>query len=353
MTTPEKIDEWAKEQFPEYTPEEKAILAERYTPAQIAALEAGEASINPHDLTIQGRLRTDPYKLEYIEDFDTIQPIIDRRPKTKPKPDPNTKFMTEDEFTEDLLEWARDFFPEHSKTSKTLKDFVWDEYKNVPEEEWPKQAKKKAEAAYKDYIDHANAEISLENMGPRDTEVMDYLLNRSTLAGKGHRGTGNSALAPALPRPTPGVEGLYKVVADPADEGLDDEGNYQDIKKKMNMKIQEINAIRVKQVVSRYVSNQTRLGKVRRTQVIFAAGNGDGWLGVGSAKSVDAPTASLKAKLLAIRNMRPIARYENRTTFGDVESKVSGTVVRLMSRPPGEFYNAPLSHISWDVLGGN
>lgn len=334
LTSPEKIDQWSKENFPEYSPEEKEILRQRYTPEQVAALEAGEASINPHDLTIQGRLRIDQYRMPYIEDFSNIQPIIDRRPKTRPPPDPNAKFMTEEEFTEDLLEWAQKFFPEHGKGAKTLRDFVWEEYKDRPEEEWPAQARKKADKAYHEYLENSGNEINLDTMTPSDVDVLDYISNRSMLKGK-TGSSGNSALAPALPNAVPGVAGLYKTVVDPADEGLDDEGQYKDIKKITNLSVREIMTIKTKLIVRRWVSNQTRLGKIGRTQLFYVAGNGDGWLGIGSAKSTEPSIAHLKAKMLAIKNMRPIPRYENRTTFGNVEAKISGTIVKLSARPPG------------------
>jgi small subunit ribosomal protein S5 len=39
--------------------------------------------------------------------------------------------------------------------------------------------------------------------------------------------------------------------------------------------------------------------------------------------------------MLAMRNMKPIRRYENRTIFGHSTGKVSGTVVEMFTRPPG------------------
>ncbi|GJD01675.1 37s ribosomal protein s5 [Colletotrichum higginsianum] len=96
----------------------------------------------------------------------------------------------------------------------------------------------------------------------------------------------------------------------------------------------DILSVLTKRVVLRSVSNQTRLGKIRSASVVVVAGNGDGRLGVGEAKSTDLHIATATATLLAIRNMKPIRRYENRTIFGNVEAKISGTVVKLASRPP-------------------
>jgi hypothetical protein len=38
----------------------------------------------------------------------------------------------------------------------------------------------------------------------------------------------------------------------------------------------------------------------------------------------------------AIRNMRPVPRYEDRTIYGDVEAKVGASVVQLSARSPGK-----------------
>lgn len=149
----------------------------------------------------------------------------------------------------------------------------------------------------------------------------------------------NSAVAAGLGKNLPGVAGMYKPPVDPEDKGLDDEGVYQDLKKKMNISVNDILDIHqtTKRIVSRLVTNQTRLGKIQRTWVLAIAGNGNGRLGIGEAKSVEMPAAVVKAKELAIRNMQPIPRYESRTIFGAVEAKVGATIVKLESRPPGEF----------------
>lgn len=338
LTTPEAVDNFSKEAFPDFTPEEKQHLETKYNTQQIASIELGESAIDPHDLAIQGRLRNDPYRLPYIEDFSVIRPVIDHRAKTKLWHNPRSRFMNLEEFTEDLIQWAKKFFPEHGKEAKTLKDFVWDEYKEQPEEAWPEQAMKKAKKGYEEYMKQAEEEgvIDLEKMGPKDLDVLDYLMNRHTLTDGRYPDRGsNSALVPGLPKEIPGVAGLYNRNVDPEDEGLDDEGNYTDLKKQTGMSLRNIMQIKTKQVVTRYVSNQTRLGKIQSIHCMYIAGNQNGWLGVGSAKSTEPSIASLKAKLNAIKNMRPIPRYENRTTYGNVESKVSGTIVRLSSRPPG------------------
>ncbi|KAK4154259.1 hypothetical protein C8A00DRAFT_42922 [Chaetomidium leptoderma] len=339
-----QIEQFTKEQFPKYTREEMDHLRTKYSPQQMAALEAGEAAIDTRDLTVQGRLRVDPYAMPYIDDFAETQPIIDKRARNKEAPDPLAKFMDMDDFTEDIVRWA-DKFREGDVTGtlKTPVDFVPDNFKNTPEGQWPGVVREEAHKAFQNYLE---AEVNKQALavksdgkdaddsdGPTDADVLQYLLERSGMTDNGR--TTNSSLAPALPNKVPGVSGLYKNAIDPDDKGKDDIGVYQDLKKRTGLSVHEILRLNTKRLVVRFVANQTRLGKVGKSSVMYVAGNGDGWLGIGEAKSTEPMIASLKARLLAIRNMRPIRRYENRTIHGTVEAKVSGTIVKMSARPPG------------------
>jgi small subunit ribosomal protein S5 len=96
-----------------------------------------------------------------------------------------------------------------------------------------------------------------------------------------------------------------------------------------------IRSLKLKTLVSHPVVNQTRLGKVRRQYCLSIAGNGNGLLGIGEAKSEESGDAVTQSKYRAIRNMQPIMRYENRTIFGDVRGKVGAIELKLMTRPPG------------------
>ena len=59
-------------------------------------------------------------------------------------------------------------------------------------------------------------------------------------------------------------------------------------------------------------------------------------LGIGEGKAAEFEDGMRQALMNAIRNMQPIARYEERTIYGEVEGKFGATVVKLSSRPPGE-----------------
>ncbi len=301
--TPEKIEEFTKEKFPQYTPEELAILRERYTPEQMAALEAGEAAIDPKDLTIQGRLRRDPYRPPYLDDFSKVLPIVDKRAKLHPPPPEKVKFMSREEHANDLEKLIESLIPQ---------DVNFDGMKD-----------EEIEQVLYDKVNFDIAEAK-------------YFEEHPALVGTDT--PSNSAMAPGLGKNLRGVAGLYKPPVDPDDNGLDPDGQLQDLKKKTGLNMRHLKSFHwsSKTLVTRMVSNQTRLGKVQSFWILAIAGNRNGRLGVGEAKSTEAAVAIKKAKELAILNMQPIPRYEDRTIFGSVEAKVGATIVRLESRPPGK-----------------
>lgn len=98
---------------------------------------------------------------------------------------------------------------------------------------------------------------------------------------------------------------------------------------------QDIKRIRVKNLVSHRVVNQTRMGKIQSLYFLTIAGNENGMVGVGEGKAAEDEDGRRQAMMNAIRNMKPIARYEERTIYGDVEAKVGASVVQLFARPPG------------------
>ncbi|KAH8899599.1 hypothetical protein GQ53DRAFT_741759 [Thozetella sp. PMI_491] len=332
LVSQKDLDKWSSEKFPTYTPEEKAQLSKVYSAEQMAALEAGEAAIDPNDLTIQGRLRKDNYRLPYLDDFRNYEPVVDKRPRDKPPPDPKAKFMDLDEFTDDIIAWADELGKkQRAAPSKTVEDFIPEGFKSIPEAEWPPEARQVAADRYAKYMEKQDKGLEVE--GADDFPLFSYMLDRSSMTD--NNAESNSQLAPALPNKVPGVAGLYSDPVDPEDEGLDDLGVYKSLKAHTGLSVREIMDIKCKVLVQRIVVNQTRLGKIRSYSVMAVAGNGNGWLGLGMAKSTESTTAVERAKELSIRNMRPIPRYENRTIFGNVEAKAGGTVVQLFARPPG------------------
>ncbi|EFX03605.1 37S ribosomal protein s5 [Grosmannia clavigera kw1407] len=316
------ISRFSKEYFPSYSTEDKEALRDKYTAAQLAAVEAGEAAVDVRDLTVQGRLRTDGKTtgLQYVEDFSQVQPVIDKRARTdaaeaeKPAVTSaaaaaiGSRFMGEEAFGLDLMRWLESFVP----TDVNLAGLTDEQLRAVAEEH-----------------------------GPKDEDLMRWWFDRPALVQRDGRtpvpagATGGWGLAPSLGTRLPGVTEHYQRQEDPEDEGLDEAGDYRELKRQTGLQVQEMMKLAVKTLVIRHVHNQTRLGKVRSVSVMVIAGNGEGRLGLGMAKAKELPLATSKAKVMAVRNMLPVPRYENRTVFGTVQAKVGGTVVQLSARPPG------------------
>ncbi|RPB03882.1 hypothetical protein L873DRAFT_1800415 [Choiromyces venosus 120613-1] len=97
----------------------------------------------------------------------------------------------------------------------------------------------------------------------------------------------------------------------------------------------EIKRLRTKTLVSHSVVNQTHMGKIRKIYCLAVAGNGNGLVGIGEGKSVEFSEAQRIATYMAVRNMMPVPRYEDRTIFGNLDIKVGAVELKLFSRPPG------------------
>jgi small subunit ribosomal protein S5 len=215
-----------------YTEREKELLAMKYTPDQMEAIEVGEASIGDEDLRIQGRPRTDPMRISYFDDFSKVRPMIDF---------PVEGAEAQEEDVEALLKSA----PKIKPTER-------------PSDQRSRQQQK-------------------EDLDPR-------ILRLSQQTG---------------------------------------------------MSPQEIGKLRVKNLVNHRVVNQTRMGKIQSLYFLTIAGNENGMIGIGEGKAAEDEDGRRQAMMNAIRNMRPVPRYEERTIYGDVEAKVGASVVQLSARSPG------------------
>jgi small subunit ribosomal protein S5 len=223
-----------------YTAREKKLLAMKYTPEQMAAIEAGEKSIDATDLMTQGRFRTDPMRIDYIDDFATVRPVVDKAPPG----------LTA-EMNAPLTLGAQ-------PVSDAMNALHGEKAARLPGKDQTKE---------------------------EQTEQDQHLLRLCQQTG----------LTP-----------------------------------------QEIRKIRVKNLVTHRVVNQTRMGKIASLYFLTIAGNEQGMLGIGEGKAAEDEDGRRQAMMNAIRNMKPIPRYEERTIFGEVEAKVGASVVKLSARPPGK-----------------
>ena len=277
--------------FEPYSDAQKAALTKQYTPAQLAAIEAGEEAVDPEDLAKQATLREDPFALRYLDDLSVIHPVVDK-PVRAPESnyDPNLRFKDEDEIAEDFVHWAKNF-DSNSSDKDSLND--------------------------------------LSNM-------------RITVGKEEAERNPRSYLAPAIPK----LDSLIPDKPPGSEEKEDLDPGLVRLMRQTGFSLQAIRRFRVKNLVQHRVVNQTRLGKVQSMYYLTVAGNGRGLLGIGEGKATEPEDAKRQAHYAAIRNLQPIPRYEDRTIFGDVKGKVGGTELELMTRPPGTLFPNPIIRVS-------
>ena len=270
--------------FPAYSEEEKELLKQKYTPEQLAAIEAGEAAVNPQDLADQAVIRTGAMSFNYYEDFSKLRPVVDRPPPAPEENyDPNLKFKDEGHFTKDLAKFFHDT-PEDADIAEYMK----------------------FEDNVRLTIGKPEAELNARDcLAPEIPKVNDRLMRQSAREAK------------------------------TTDEDDDNAAYYRKLSKRIDMPVKDMKKLRFKQLVQRRVSNQTRMGKVQSLYYLTVAGNGKGLLGIGEGKGTESEEAMRQSILNAIRNLTPIPRYEERTIFGDVKGKVGATELSLYTRPPG------------------
>jgi small subunit ribosomal protein S5 len=293
--------------FKPYTDAEKVALAKKYTPAQLRAIEAGEKAVRPEDIDRRGILRSDAGALRYLDDLSTLRTLVDKKQQFDRPMDPNYRMMNEEELGAGY----------DKAMERILEGYV------APDRDDP------------DY--HSK-------LRPNRVDLERAMLEMSKEAGTyGILPESPPVLAPAIPRDyDPAAKpGAFKKTDSEVEEEegdqRDPDGIYDRLRKQTGLTLDEIMDFKVKILVKHNVTNQTRLGKVSSLYCLAIAGNGNGRLGIGQAKGQEAEGTSNLAKLAAIRNMRPIPRYEERTIFGEVEAKVSAVEVKLFSRPPGKF----------------
>ena len=271
-----------------YTPEEKAQLAKVYTPAQMAAIEAGEAAVDLDELVDQGAVREDPYALQYgSDDLSQIAPVIDY-PVQAPEEnyDPNMRLKTREELTSDMAEWV----------------------KNVPRDS--------TIIDYKRWVDNLRMTVGKEEA---ERNPISYA-------------------APNIPKGIPALQaGVTKKDSKDGEDAIDP--SLKRLMKQTGLDKKAIDMLRFKHLVQHRVVNQTRMGKISSQYDLCIVGNSKGLIGIGEGKSAEIEDAKRQAFYNAIKSMQPIPRYEERTIYGDVRVKMGAVELELMTRPPGSAFS--------------
>ncbi|KFY01343.1 hypothetical protein O988_02553 [Pseudogymnoascus sp. VKM F-3808] len=273
-----------------YTKKDEQNLSKRYTPDQMRVIAAGEEAIDLEDIRSQGVIRNDPYAFKYLDDFSVLRPTLDKIPKAPSTVPKGARWLDETERFDQVNEWLGKMTEE-----KELQGLTED-----------------------------NA-VPITRL-----DLQKFIDETPSMTGGGK--FGSDVLAPALPK-VPSMQGMYQNST--LIDSRDPTGIYDKVRKQTGMTLKEILSLRTKKIVSRRVVNMTRLGRVMSYYTLSIAGNGKGMLGIGEGKAAEMVDSLSQSRMAAIKNMKPIPRYEDRTIFGDVEAKVSAVRVQLMSRPPG------------------
>jgi small subunit ribosomal protein S5 len=305
------LNEAAESQYPAFDTAETTLLGKKYTPSQIAAIKAAESAIDARDIITQGSRRTDPWRLNYEDDMAEVDPVTDHAEKLNADDIPgNLTFRVANEI-------ERDEAISRIATENLAKMYP----DGLPEG----QLKPEDEQRLQEAMEAALTQAALD---PRATYTSTNPAALEALADPRH-----SIVQPDLPR----IENRMVRQTRRLSAEEEDDPRQKRLLQYLGWDKSKLRSIRVKTLVVHGVTNQTRMGKIRSMYYLTIAGNQDGLLGVGEGKSVEPEEGRKQSVMSAIRNMRPVARYENRTTFGDLERKVGATKVQLFARPPGEF----------------
>ncbi|KAG9186719.1 hypothetical protein G6011_09827 [Alternaria panax] len=311
------LNQAAEAEYPKYDTAETTLLEKKYTPAQIAAIKAAESIIDARDVLTQGQRRTDPWRLNYQDDLAEVDPVTDR-PERLTGDDidgPKTfRIANEVERDENITRLA---------TENLAKMYP----NGIPEGT--------TDEALQNAMDAAVTQATLD---PRATYTSK---NPAALAALGDER--HSIIAPDLPR----IENRMARQTRRLSTEEEEDPRQKRLLQYLGWDKQKLRQIRVKTLVVHGVTNQTRMGKIRSLYYLTIAGNQDGLLGVGEGKSVEPEEGRKQSVMSAIRNMRPVPRYENRTTFGDLEKKVGATKVQIFARPPG--FGLRVQHLIFEL----
>lgn len=296
------------------------LLSKKYSPSQLAAIRAAEQAIDPRDLVTQSQRRTDPWRLPYEDDLAEMDPVTDHAPKLSASDIKGRKQLrpaNEVEKNEAMAKLAT------AEMAKLYPD-------GIPEAPLSFEQRNQLEEA----MEAAMTQAALD---PRAVYTGDEDAMRA-LADHRH-----SVVLPDLPRIETRMVRQTRRLSGEEAEDLQRE----QVQKYIGWGPERIRQLKIKTLVTHRVVNQTKMGKISSLYFLTIAGNGNGLLGVGEGKSTE-PEEGRKASVMsAIRNMRPVQRYENRTIFGDLEKKVAATKVQLFARPPG--FGLRVQHLIFEL----
>ncbi|KAF2721631.1 hypothetical protein K431DRAFT_294208 [Polychaeton citri CBS 116435] len=311
-----------------YTPREKQLLALKYTPEQIAAIEEGEETIQSPQLWAANR-RTDGMRIKYLEDFSKVRPLVDKPIRAPTEDiDPNIRERTEEEILMQIQKMhnkmSAKMDAEEAREAATKRGQEVDHILSGPLGERLRDPNLTPEERREIYLELNQLEDGVDP----NVEFKRMVADPNTLlhSPKGTLDSQSDVLAPTIPKFK--SENIYY----PDEE---EDPALARLSLQTGLSREDIRRLRVKTLVAHRVVNQTRMGKIQSQYFLTIAGNEKGMVGVGEGKAAEEEDGRRQAMMAAIRNMKPVPRYEDRTIYGEVTGKVGASVVQLSARPPG------------------
>ena len=113
------------------------------------------------------------------------------------------------------------------------------------------------------------------------------------------------------------------------------DGRYEQLAVETGLSADFMKRLDKRNLVRRWVRKQTRMGKIPSYYYLCIAGNRNGLVGFGEGKSSEPSVAMAMASMRAIKALKPILRFEERTVYGELYGKFGSTRIEIRARPPG------------------
>ncbi|KAJ1921348.1 28S ribosomal protein S5, mitochondrial [Mycoemilia scoparia] len=117
--------------------------------------------------------------------------------------------------------------------------------------------------------------------------------------------------------------------------------------KDLGIPFEQYRKLKKKVIHIRRVVQMTRKGKIPSMSALVVVGNGMGGAGYGEAKDSEVPHAVMKATREAIKRIRNIPLYDDRTIHHDIYHKFKATKIHFWARRPG--FGCRVNHVIHEI----
>ncbi|ANB15696.1 mitochondrial 37S ribosomal protein MRPS5 [Sugiyamaella lignohabitans] len=124
--------------------------------------------------------------------------------------------------------------------------------------------------------------------------------------------------------------------------------NLSKLEQLTGLSVEFLKTLTAKPLIRKRVVNMTRKGKQPSFYALAVVGNRDGLVGLGEGRDSSQPSLAIaRAHWNAIKNLRHIPRFEDRTIFGNIDHKSGAVVLNLRASTPGS--GLRVNHIIYEI----